>query len=134
MSVPLTQALGPMKFLFVFSLFALLGSTSAWADTNCEELDRIADKIGDVVPDFGSGRSIVGRGRVQFYAAPDIACKLPGIFVVPGDLLFAQTEHNGFTKVAYIALRKDRKDVTAWVLTARLKPNGKGIVPGTHSF
>jgi hypothetical protein len=45
--------------------------------------------------------------------------------------LFAQLEYNGFTRVAFIAMKKsDQGDVIAWVPAPRLKKNGKGIVPG----
>jgi hypothetical protein len=49
--------------------------------------------------------------------------------------LYAQREYNGFTRIAIFFVRKtDGIDIIAWVRTKRLKPNGKGIVPGTHSF
>lgn len=106
-------------------------SCAAFAEVDCGALDAHAESAATIVPDFGSGRDIVGRGRLQFYSAPDLQCKIDGLFVVPGDILFAQLEYNGFTRVAFIAMKKsDRGDVIAWVPAPRLKKNGKGIVPG----
>ena len=117
----------------VLLLVALSACSPAFARTDCPALDAAADSAGTIGPDFGSGRDVVGRRRVQLYSAPDLACRIDGLFVFRGDVLFAQLEHDGFTRVAVIpAKRPDGRDVIAWVRTSRLRENGKGIVPGSH--
>lgn len=112
-------------------LTVLFTNSEVFAEVDCAALSDAAEKSAEVVPEYGSGREITGKGRLQFYSAPDLNCKIDGLFVIPGDMLFAQLEHNGFTKVAFIAMRKtDKKDVIAWVISSRLKENGKGITPG----
>lgn len=116
-----------------FLLFALvLLPISAFAGVDCDKLDKAGENIANVVPDFGSGRDIVGSGRLQFYSAPDLSCKMAGWFVLPGDTLFAKFVYKGFTKVSFIAMKKSDREVTAWVVSSRLLENGEGIVPG-HS-
>ena len=122
-----------MKTQLIAFLVASCIPLAAIADVDCVALDQTAEQAGEIVPDTGSGRDIVGKGPLQFYSAPDLKCKMHGLFVIPGDTLFAQAEYKGFTKVAFIAMRKtDKKDVIAWAASARLKGNGKGIVPGAH--
>lgn len=117
------------------ALIALITCPVALAQVDCDALANAAEISGKIIPDFDSGRDILERGRLQFYSAPDPRCKIDGLFVIPGDTLFAHIEHNGFTKVSFIAMRKtDRKDVIGWVSSVRLRENGKGIVPGTHSL
>jgi hypothetical protein len=102
---------------------------------DCRALDARADTTGTIIPDVGSGRAVVGRRRAPVYSAPDTMCPIVGVSIIRGDELYAQLEYNGFTKVAIFFVRKtDGGDTIAWVRTARLKANGKGIVPGTHSY
>lgn len=117
-----------------FLLFTtlMLFSLGVLAAADCGKLDAAGEDAANIVPDFGSGRDIVGKGRLQFYSAPDTSCKMEGWFVVPGDILFAKFTYRGFTKVSFIAMKKSDREVTAWVLSSRLQENGKGIVPG-HS-
>ncbi|MES2261151.1 MAG: hypothetical protein V4724_21760 [Pseudomonadota bacterium] len=99
---------------------------------NCDQLDQAGEGGANIVPDFGSGRDIVGAGRLQFYSAPHISCKMDGWFVVSGDTLFAKFTYAGFTKVSFIKMKKSDREITAWVISSRLRENEKGIVPG-HS-
>jgi len=102
---------------------------------DCRALDAKADSSGTIIPDTGSGRAVVGRRRVPVYSAPDVACPMTGVFVVRGDALYAQVEYGGFTRVAIVPVHgTDDNDTIAWVRTSRLRPNGRGIVPGNHSF
>ena len=105
---------------------------------DCRALDAKADTAGTIVPDFGSGRAVLGRRRVPVYSAPDLACPMAGVYVVRGDQLYAQVEMNGFTRVGISPLHASPtaagNDFIAWVRTTRVTPNGRGIVPGTHTF
>jgi hypothetical protein len=115
-----------------FSLFMalMLLFSRAHAEVDCDKLDEAGEHVQNLIPDFGSGRAIVGKGRLQFYSAPDTSCKMEGWFVVPGDTLFAKFTYKSFTKVSFIAMKKTDREVTAWVISSRLRENGKGIVPG----
>lgn len=104
----------------------------AFAGVDCDKLNEVGENIANVIPDFDSGRDIVGNGRLQFYSAPDVSCKMVGWFVLPGDTLFAKFVYKGFTKVSFIAMKKSDREITAWVVSSRLRENGEGIVPG-HS-
>lgn len=117
------------KTLLLFTALTFL-SFQAFAKVDCAKLDAAGEHAANIVPDFGSGRDIVGQGRLQFYSAPDASCTMAGWFVLPGDVLFAKFHYKGFTKVSFIAMKKSDREVTAWVTASRLKENGKGIVPG----
>lgn len=122
-----------MKLQVITLVFVTFIPLVATADVDCDSLGQRADQVAEIVPQMGSGRDIEGKARLPFYSAPDLRCKIRGLFVVPGDMLFAQLEYKGFTKVAFIAIRKtDKKDVVGWVVSSRLKENGEGIVPGRH--
>jgi hypothetical protein len=103
---------------------------TVFAGVDCEKLNDAGEEFSNIVPDFGSGRDIVGKGRLQFYSAPHADCKMNGWFVVPGDILFAKFTFQAFTKVSFIQMKKGDREVTAWVFSSRLQENGKGIVPG----
>lgn len=108
----------------------MLSFSAAHGQVDCDKFDEAGEDAQNIVPDFGSGREIVGKGRLQFYSAPDVRCKMDGWFVVPGDTLFAKFTYKGFTKVSFIRMKKTDREVTAWVDSSRLRENGKGIVPG----
>ncbi len=118
-----------MKKQAIAFLLGLFTSLAAFAQVDCAALNEAAERSGVVAPDAGSERDIVGKERVQFYSAPDQRCKISGLFVIPGDVLFPQIEYKGFTKAAFIPTRKTDKEVLAWVLSSRLKKSDKDSVP-----
>ncbi|MBD8531079.1 MULTISPECIES: hypothetical protein [unclassified Massilia] len=115
----------------VLFLALVLLSFGASAGVDCDKLNADGEDAANIVPDFGSGRDIVGTGRVQLYWAPDNGCKMNDQVLVSGDMLFAHFTYKGFTKVSFIAMKKGDRDVTGWVISSRLRENGKGIVPGS---
>ena len=67
---------------------------------------------------------VIGTGRLQFYSAPNAACAMPGIFVIPNDELIAYAKSNdGWTSVMYSNPRTGNT-VSGWVRSARLKQRG----------
>jgi hypothetical protein len=119
-----------MNKKYLLSLAFMLFFSSAHGQVDCEKLDKAGEDAKNIVPDFGSGRDIAGKGRLQFYSGPDASCKMDGWFVVPGDTLFAKFKFKGFTKVSFIRMKKTDREIDAWVISSRLRENGKGIVPG----
>jgi hypothetical protein len=119
-----------VKKNYCLSAALMLLFSVAHAQVDCGKLDEAGENAQNIVLDFGSGRDIVGKGRLQFYSASSASCKMDGWFVVPGDTLFAKCTYKGFTKVSSIRMKKTDREVTAWVISSRLRENGKGIVPG----
>ena len=67
---------------------------------------------------------VTGAGRLQFYSAPDLACAMNGIFVIPMDELIAYAEtRDGWSSVMYTNPRTGNA-VSGWVRSARLKETG----------
>ncbi|ASD83830.1 hypothetical protein [Burkholderia gladioli] len=100
----------------------------ASASVNCETLNYTASKNGDYIAGEEAGRTVIGRGRLQFYSAPDYSCEVKGIFILPNESVEAYTSYRGFTSVAYLNSRQS-KPVLGWVQSSRLAPNGLGIAP-----
>jgi hypothetical protein len=70
------------------------------------------------------GKVVVGRGRLQFFSAPDAGCAMVGIFVVPHDDLTAYAETaSGWSSVLYINPRGGNS-VQGWVRSERLRTTG----------
>jgi hypothetical protein len=67
---------------------------------------------------------VTGAGRLQFYSAPDLACAMNGIYVIPKDELIAYAEtRDGWSSVMYTNPRTGNA-VSGWVRSARLKETG----------
>lgn len=62
---------------------------------------------------------VIGNGRLQFYSSPNLSCKMPGVFIIPGDSVTAYTEYGDFVSVMYVTRSGDT--VEGWVLVNRLK-------------
>ncbi|VWC50800.1 hypothetical protein BLA23254_07808 [Burkholderia lata] len=95
---------------------------------DCDALNRRAQAQGDYVMGSDTGRVVTGKGRLAFYSAPDVACRIDGLFVVEHDHVDARTDYGRFTSVVYLNPRT-RGSAEGWVPTARLKPDGTGIAP-----
>lgn len=66
------------------------------------------------------GEVVVGKGRLQFYSAPNTNCRINGVFVVPGDSLVAYAEtDDGWTSVMYMSSGQQ-----GWVRSSRLQTTG----------
>lgn len=68
---------------------------------DCEQLDATASKDGNKIPGSASGRTVVGKGRLPFYSAPDLSCKMSGAFIVEADSVGAYADYGKFTSVTY---------------------------------
>ncbi|MGY8681683.1 hypothetical protein Q2941_28435 [Bradyrhizobium sp. UFLA05-153] len=105
----------------VFSA-ALLGSFAALADTRCKEPEPGSKQVPMLSPPEAD--VVTGTGRLQFYSAPNPACAMNGVFVIPKDELiaYAQTK-DGWSSVMYTNPRTGNA-VSGWVRSARLKATG----------
>jgi len=106
-------------------LLALLSSAKVLAG-NCEHLNNNAQTAGTHIPAYSSGKTVIGKGRLQFYSAPNLDCKLPGIFILPGENVDAYIEHQNFMSILYINPQTS-EETMGWVISEKLKPNGFGI-------
>lgn len=112
----------------VIALIAICLGAAAHAASDCGAKDKEGFSAGVSIPGHDAGREVIGSGRLPFHSAPDAVCKLPGVFILPGEKVIAYAEHKGFTSVMYINPRT-KEDTMGWVETARLKRTGKGISP-----
>jgi hypothetical protein len=101
---------------------------SASAATDCEALDHKASENGIRIQGYMAIHKVVGHDKLQFYSAPDLTCKLPGVFILPAESVFAYVTYGEFTAVMYVH-PTTKEDTEGWVLGKRLKATGYGIAP-----
>jgi hypothetical protein len=75
----------------------------------------------------GRGR-VLGRGRLQFFAVPDAACPMRGIFILPGEPVETLQRAAGFIAVAYVNPRTGGR-ATGWVTAERVGPTNEAPTP-----
>lgn len=98
------------------------------AAADCEIKDTAATKTGTVIQGYMAVMKVIGAGRLQFYSAPDMTCKISNIFILSGEEVYGYIEYAGFTSVMY-QNPKTANEVTGWVKSSRLKFTGRGIAP-----
>lgn len=113
-----------MRWL-IFLSFILSFAVSA--SDFCQKLDKKSLSQGARFDNSQNIYSVGGKGRLQFYSAPDKACSINHVFVIPGDELIAYYEYHNFYRVMYLANGND--GVTGWVEKERLIETHKGIAP-----
>lgn len=84
----------------------------------CSAAGFLAQKNAQPSPAPLPGR-VAGSGRLQFLSAPDPACTMPGVFVVPGDSVTTSLSSGGFVYANYTNPKSGRK-VQGWVPRDRL--------------
>ncbi len=102
---------------FALAILSLLGPAAARAADCVEPKDApiLSPPLAEAV---------IGKGRLQFYSAPNERCRMDGIFVVPKDEVIAYAETaDGWTNVMYVNPNTNR-DVQGWVRSKRLKVKG----------
>lgn len=121
----MTRAVSP-RFAngLVASCLAVILSFSAshaHADA-CKEPKTGTDDAPLLSPPLG--KVVIGKGRLQFFSAPDARCAMKGVFVVPHDDLTAYVEtRSGWSSVMYINPRSG-DSVQGWVRSERLRTTG----------
>ena len=92
------------------------------AQAGCTEPQTGSDRAPALSPPLS--QVVTGSGRLQFHSAPDSACPMKGIFIIPKDevIAYAQTR-DGWSSVMYLN-SKTGNDVSGWVRSARLRTIG----------
>lgn len=92
------------------------------AQAACTEPQAGSDRAPALSPPLS--QVVTGSGRLQFHSAPDSACPMNGVFIIPKDevIAYAQTR-DGWSSVMYLNPRTGN-DVSGWVRSARLKTIG----------
>lgn len=96
------------------------------ADADCIQLALDALDKGKPVPASSAGRQVVGSGRLQFHTAPNAACRMQGVFILPGEPVEADRDMAGFTAVWYRNPRTGG-EANGWVRSNRLAPGAAAV-------
>jgi hypothetical protein len=101
---------------------AMMFAPVARAETPCKEPETGTERAPMISPP--TANVVTGTGRLQFYSAPNSACPMKGVFVIPRDELiaYAQTD-DGWASVMYTNPRTGN-NVSGWVQSGRLKETG----------
>jgi hypothetical protein len=89
--------------------------------TRCEAAELTAASRWIPVESAQSARVITGTGRAWFHTAPLDECKLPQLFVIPGDVLTVLHTYGDYADVAYRNPRTGR-EASGWIRLDRLAP------------
>ena len=98
------------------------------ASQSCETIEAAAIKSAARIPGHASGHTVIGQGRLQFFSAPCVGCKLQGVFIRPGERVNAYLASSGYVLVMYLDT-KTGSEANGWVQQNRLKANDYGIAP-----
>lgn len=117
----------PTLKLMLSALIVAISNISE-ANADCASLNKAATNAGVYIPGDDAGRTVIGKGRLQFYSAPDLSCSIKGTFILRGESVDAYTEYGRFTSVVYLG-SKSKFPIIGWVESRRLKVNDRGIAP-----
>ncbi|MGY8666741.1 hypothetical protein Q3C01_30910 [Bradyrhizobium sp. UFLA05-109] len=111
-----------VRSLLPFIVWGAVALTPALAAPLCKEPELGGRDAPMLSPPMAN--VVTGAGRLQLYSAPNLACAMNGIFVIPKDELiaYAQTD-DGWASVMYTNPRNGNA-VSGWVRSARLKETG----------
>ncbi|NIA57222.1 hypothetical protein HAV22_26715 [Massilia sp. TW-1] len=87
--------------------------------TRCGAAQATAASRWTPVASEQSARVVTGTGRAWFHTAPLAECKLPALFVIPGDVLTVLHVYGDYADVAYRNPRTGRA-ATGWLWLDRL--------------
>ncbi|WP_455820010.1 hypothetical protein [Pseudomonas cerasi] len=118
----MTGFMGKFLSLIAFSL-----PLAGFANNSCQSLNDAANSKGVRFDNTDNVYKVGEPGRLQFYSAPDGRCVEKGIFVVPGNELYAYVEYGEYYSVMYVA--NDGNQENGWVKKERLIEVHAGVAP-----
>jgi hypothetical protein len=110
-----------VKFVIACALFSVAYGAVAVAES-CKEPEAGSDSAPLFSPPHAN--VVIGKGRLQFYSAPNPKCAIEGVFVIPKDELISYAETNGGWASVMYANPSTGKSVTGWVRASRLRETG----------
>ena len=87
--------------------------------TRCEAAQTTAVSRWTPAEPAQAGRVVTGTGRAWFHTAPLDECKLPSLFVIPGDVLTVLHVYGDYADVTYRNPRTGR-GASGWLRLDRL--------------
>jgi hypothetical protein len=87
--------------------------------TRCEAAQLTAASRWIPVESTRAGRVVTGTGRAWFHTAPLDECRLPQLFIIPGDVVTVLHTYGDYADVAYRNPRTGR-EASGWIKLDRL--------------
>lgn len=92
------------------------------AQAACTEPQAGSDQAPALSPPLS--QVVTGSGRLQFHSAPDSACPMKGVFIIPKEEVIAYVQmRDGWSSIMYLNPRTSN-DISGWVRSARLRTVG----------
>ncbi|WP_454656802.1 hypothetical protein [Bosea beijingensis] len=92
------------------------------AEAACTEPQAGSDRAPALSPPLSP--IVIGSGRLQFHSAPDSACPMKGVFIIPKEEVIAYVQmRDGWSSIMYLNPRTSN-DISGWVRSARLRTVG----------
>lgn len=107
---------------FLLAVAASLSLTHPAFGADCTALAKDAETQAVAFHPVETHR-VTGSGRLYFFSAPNLLCKTPKVFVIPGDSLIVYAEHDGWYQVMFVNT-KTQTDHSGWVQKPRLTYQG----------
>lgn len=106
----------------LFVMFGLIAIPVFAASETCTSLaSRAEGTQGGFYPPAEA--KVIGTGKLSFYEAPSVKCKIQKIYTEPGSYLTVYKIHNGWANVMFVP--NDAEDLVAWVPSNRLNLIGQ---------
>jgi hypothetical protein len=104
--------------LRIFSIvFTMIFSLNIFAaEVDCKSLDKVAKDSSWHRPYLGE---VIGKGRAQFYSAPNYKCPIKDKFIIKGNGVGIYSTFGKWSQIIYPAGTEE--DSGVWILTSRLK-------------
>jgi hypothetical protein len=87
--------------------------------TRCEAAQLTAASRWIPVESTRAGRVVTGTGRAWFHTAPLDECRVPQLFIIPGDVVTVLHTYGDYADVAYRNPRTGR-EASGWIKLDRL--------------
>jgi hypothetical protein len=101
------------------SLARAPASAPAVGGVDCAAVASAAAQGRRDIATAAARRVVTGTGRLQFHAAPDLACRQSGVFILTGEAVEALAQFGDFTSVRYLNPRTGA-EARGWVQSGRL--------------
>jgi hypothetical protein len=111
-----------MLKLLLFVLLSFTLQFSFAAEQACTKLAAKVDGLDENYRPPIEGK-VIGNKKHYFYTAPDLQCKMKGVFVIKGDSLTVYKPYKDWLNVMYIA--KNGEDYIGWISSKQVKILGQ---------
>ena len=108
-----------------FLLFVLLSFTSQISFAAEQACTKLATKINSMDDNYRPPleAEVISNKRLYFYTAPNIQCKMKGVYVIKGNYLTVYKPYEDWLNVMFI--NNDGEDYIGWISAKQVQIKGQ---------